>query len=480
MTQRSLVWFRQDLRISDNPALAAASHAGEILPVYILDDEGAGEWAVGAASRVWLHHALVDLDKSLGGGLQLFRGEAEHMLPEIVAEFGISEVHWNRCYEPWRVARDTRIKASLSRLGTNVHSHNASLLWEPWTIRKPDKTPYKVFTPFYKKGCLNGPAPRPPLPEPNHLKIIKDRASASTQLDDLGLLPKRDWHKTMMQSWQATEAGARDRLQTFLDTRLPDYAGGRDAPAKEATSRLSPYLHFGQISPRQIWHALETLEPDRNSERFRTELAWREFSYALLHDNPTLPEKNLQSRFDGFPWRSDYEADFEAWKRGMTGIPIVDAGMRELWQTGHMHNRVRMITASFLVKNLLIDWRLGEKWFWDTLVDADLANNSASWQWVAGSGADAAPYFRIFNPVLQAAKFDPKGEYIRAFVPELANLEPPHLFDPGTAPAKVLEKASIVLGSTYPRAIVDLKQSRERALEGYAGMRGNGHAKTEL
>ncbi|MFW0777779.1 MAG: cryptochrome/photolyase family protein [Rickettsiales bacterium] len=458
-------WFRQDLRLQDNPALYEASKKGEVLAVYILDDVNAQDYKMGGASRWWLHHSLDALNKSLDGKLALYAGNPEHILPELVARHGIDAVYWNRCYEPWSIHRDKRIKELLD---IEAHSFNGSLLWEPREIAKDDGTPYKVFTPFYRKGCLKVAAPRQPLPAPK-LSLVDD-SSHSSSLDDLHLLPTIPWDSQLEPHWQISEQGAEKRLSEFLEEGLAHYKDGRNLPAKPYTSRLSPYLHFGQISANQVWSEVRMRGDDKNVDHFCSELGWREFSYSLLYHNPTLPTENLQKKFDAFPWQEN-EAYLEAWQKGQTGFPIVDAGMRELWQTGYMHNRVRMIVGSFLVKNLLMHWHHGERWFWDCLVDADLANNSASWQWIAGTGADAAPYFRIFNPVTQGHKLDPEGEYTRRYVPELASLPNKYLFSPWDAPKDVLKESGITLGDDYPHPIVDLKESRTRALDAFQSLK---------
>lgn len=463
MAKRVIHWFRQDLRLHDNPALHAAS-SDTILPIYILDTKNPGSHAMGDASKLWLHHSLDALNKSLKGNLSFYMGDPEEILQDLIKRHGIEGIYWNRCYEPWAIERDTKIKKSL---GVEVHSFNGSLLWEPWDVLKADKTPYKVFTPFYRKGCLNAPAPRPPLDTPE-LALVKD---PSLSLEELNLLPTKPWGKTLTDHWEIGEAGAQKRLDAFLENGIENYKKGRDFPALESVSRLSPHLHFGEISPNHVWHeTLKNREPDRNMDHFLSELGWREFSYNLLYHFPTLPTKNLQVKFDAFPWRKD-EGALARWQKGLTGYPIVDAGMRELWETGYMHNRVRMIVGSFLVKNLLLHWHEGERWFWDCLVDADLANNSAGWQWIAGCGADAAPYFRVFNPVTQGQKFDPEGVYIRRFVPELKDLPDEYLFEPWAAPHEVLTTAGVVLGDTYPTPIVDLKPSRERALAAFQSLK---------
>lgn len=468
-----IAWFRQDLRIHDNPALCAAAGQGTVMPIYILDDANAGHWSMGGASRAWLHHSLESLNRSLGGRLQLFRGDARQVLERLVDSHDVTAVYWNRCYEPWRIDRDRRIKQALSARGAGCHSFNASLLWEPWQVAKQDGTPYRVFTPFYQKGCQNAPVPRQPLPAPARLRLYQDALTDAISLAQMALLPDdSQWHQSLCAHWQIGETAAASRLQQFIEESLADYRHGRDFPAREATSRLSPHLHFGEISPRQMWHPVEHATGQGGAENalhFLREIAWREFSHHLLYHFPNLPEENFNRRFDAFEWREDNEA-LRRWQRGQTGYPIVDAGMRELWQTGYMHNRVRMIVASFLVKNLLIHWRAGADWFWDSLFDADLANNSASWQWCAGSGADAAPYFRIFNPVLQSQKFDPGGDYLSRFCPELGALPARLRHCPWSASKAQLQQAGIRLGEDYPEPMVDLKVTRERALERYRAL----------
>ncbi len=468
-----IFWFRQDLRLADNPGLSAAIASGApLLPVYILDDEDAGEWAMGAASRWWLHQSLDSLGKSLDGRLQLFRGKAHEIIAELVQETGASGVYWNRCYEPWRIRRDRDIKAALRDQGMVAESHNGSLLFEPQSVTKNDGTPYRVFTPFYKKVCLEG---APPPRQPKRASPVKafSNAARGIGLEALGLLPDIAWYESIAAAWTPGEQGARRRLKKFLKDGIVDYKEGRNRPDKHYVSRLSPHLHFGEISPHTVWYAAKDRVQNKalkqNVEHFLSELGWREFSYYILYHFPDLPRENLQRKFNRFSWRKDKKS-LRRWQQGRTGYPIVDAGMRELWQTGYMHNRVRMIVASFLVKNLLLHWHQGEDWFWDTLVDADLANNSASWQWVAGSGADAAPYFRIFNTGTQGRKFDPDGDYVRQYVPELAALPDKYLHSPWEAPDEVLEEADIRLGETYPEPMVDLKASRERALEAFKGL----------
>jgi deoxyribodipyrimidine photo-lyase len=464
-----LHWFRQDLRLSDNPALFKAAKHGQVLPIYILDDESADAYAMGAASRWWLHHSLTALNVSLQGKLSVYRGQAKEVLSHLLTAYNVTAIYWNRCYEPWRMQRDSEIKALFRTQGIEVHSDNGSLLWEPWNVLKADATPYKVFTPFYRNGCLQAEPPRLPLSIPENLSLLQDTSHSMT-IDSLGLLPKLSWDKKLASHWDIGERAAQARLEQFLEQGLNHYKEGRNFPAKPYVSRLSPHVHFGEISPNQAWYAAKSFGDNNHIDHFCSELGWREFSYSQLYYFPDLPHKNLQSKFDAFPWKQDAQR-LSAWQHGQTGIPMVDAGMRELWQTGVMHNRVRMIVGSFLVKNLLLDWRHGERWFWDCLVDADLASNSASWQWIAGCGADAAPYFRIFNPVTQGQKFDADGEYVRRFLPELNNLPLRYLFSPWEAPAEILKNSGIQLGKDYPNPMVDLKLSRQDALTAFASLK---------
>jgi deoxyribodipyrimidine photo-lyase len=468
-----IVWFRQDLRLTDNPALdAAVSENCDVLPVYILDDENAADWQPGAASRWWLHQSLSKLDESLQGKLLLLRGDAGALLPQLAADFGARAVFWNRQYEPWAIQRDTKLKKTLQDNSITVRSFNGSLLFDPPNTNKADGTPYRVFTPFYRRGCLeNGILPRRPLSAPDSIRLYS--ANAGVSLDELELMPEINWYEAIDASWEPGESGAQARLSAFLSDGIENYKDGRNRPDQSFVSRLSPHLHFGEISPNQAWYAVDDSgsgqDLDADEDCFLSELGWREFSYNLLYNQPQLPSENLQRKFDRFPWREDDEA-LQKWQRGLTGYPIVDAGMRELWRTGYMHNRLRMIVGSFLVKNLMLHWHHGERWFWDTLLDADLASNSASWQWIAGCGADAAPYFRIFNPVTQGQKFDPDGKYVRHYVPELADMPDKFIHRPWEASADILDEAGVVLGETYPAPIVDLKSSRERALAAFKSL----------
>ena len=469
-----IVWFRQDLRLRDNPALRAAHETGApIIPVYILDDANSGEWKMGAASRWWLHQSLDALNQSLDGFMVFEAGDPQTILSDIIKETNADKIYWNRCYEPWRIERDKTIKDAFNNDNISAKSYNGALLFEPHQVLKEDGTPYRVFTPFYKKGCLGrAPTPEHPQSAPKDLNLLGHKRRG---LDELRLMPDIEWYKDMQKEWQPGEDGAQKRLKDFLENGLNGYKDGRNFPARENISRLSPHLHFGEMSPRDVWHntrqAMIAEHCENDGEHFLSEMGWREFSNSLLYHFPDLPRKNLQKKFDPFPWHED-DIALKAWQNGQTGYPIVDAGMRELWQTGYMHNRVRMIVGSFLVKNLLLHWHHGEDWFWDTLVDADLANNSASWQWIAGCGADAAPYFRIFNPVTQGQKFDSTGEYVRRFVPELTKLPDKFLHNPWEAPSNVLEYAGVTLGKDYPKPIVNLKASRERALDAFKQLSG--------
>ncbi len=463
----SLVWFRNDLRLADNPALIAGLGSGRpVIPLYILDEDTPGVRPMGAASRWWLHHSLLSLDaslRSLGSRLILRRGAAEQVIEEVAAEYDASAVYWNRSYDQAPRERDERVKQSLVGRGVSADGLKGNLLYEPWEVKTAAGGPFKVFTAFWR-ACRALPSPGAGMPTPKSLPAPK-KWFASDALDDWNLLPSApDWAGGMRATWTPGEAAAARRLSSFLDTSLANYRQARDLPAVPATSRLSPHLAFGEISPRQIWRAATTRGMSAASEKFLSEVGWREFSYHLLFHFGDLGRNNFRAEFDTFPWLEE-EEKLEAWRRGSTGYPIVDAGLRELWTTGWMHNRVRMIVASFLTKDLLIDWRAGERWFWDTLVDADPANNAMGWQWVAGSGADAAPYFRIFNPVLQGEKFDPRGDYVRRWIPELGGLPNETIHKPWTA-------ATPLPPEIYPARIVDHASARERALIAFRSLKG--------
>lgn len=470
MTAPAILWFRQDLRLADNPALRAAMATGPVLPVFVLDDAAAGASAPGGAARWWLHHSLAALDADLqahGARLLLLRGSAETLIPALTAETGAQSVQAGRLYDPWARQRDQRVAEALDALGRRLVLHTSSLLAEPHRVRSGSGTPYAIFTPFARAVMALG-EPEAPLPKPR-LIAMPAAAPDGDRLEDWDLLPRRDWAREFPDLWQPGEAGATARLRGFIKC-LPRYDRDRDLPGVEGTSRLSPHLHWGEVSPRQVWHALRGAAKGKGADAFLKELLWRDFSHHLLWHRPEMPETPLRAEFGDFAWALNARHQ-RAWERGETGYPIVDAGMRQLWRTGWMHNRVRMIVASFLVKHLLQPWQRGAAWFWDTLVDADLANNSQNWQWVAGSGSDAAPYFRVFNPVLQGRKFDPGGAYVRAFVPEIAALPDAHIHSPWETPDTVLAEVGLRLGRDYPKPIVDHAAARMRALDAFAALR---------
>jgi deoxyribodipyrimidine photo-lyase len=477
----TILWLRRDLRLADNPALhAALQRRAPVFPVFILSDDE-GDWPPGGAARWWLHESLASLDAALrerGSRLILRAGPSLATLRELLAQTGAHCVFWNRRYEPAVVARDTAVKSALRDGGINAESFNGSLLREPWDVRSKTGGPYRVYTPF-KRHLLERLEPETPLSAPRTITAPREWPD-SLALEALSLRPRAPWYERMAAEWQPGEPGARLRMQRFLRRPLLDYDGVRNDPAIEGTSRLSPHLCFGEISPRQVWHAVAAGAAKQRLKReawrgstFVSELLWREFAYHLIHHFPRTTTEPLDAQFARFPWVED-EAALRAWQHGRTGVPLVDAGMRQLWGTGWMHNRVRMVVASFLVKNLRMHWLHGARWFWDTLVDADLAANTLNWQWVAGCGADAAPYFRVFNPVAQAQRFDPRGEYVHRWVPELARLAAPHVHAPWLAPASVLDAAGVRIGADYPAPIVDLAESRQASLAAYRAMRAGG------
>ena len=464
-----LVWFRQDLRVTDHPALTAAAATGRpLVPVYVLDDTTPGVWRAGAASRWWLHHSLESLGRQLGAlGLRLIlrRGPALTALQQLLDETGAGGLYCTRAFEPWARHDEDR----LARLGIDFRRFPGSILFDPDMIGTATGTPFRVFTPFWN-ACRAAAAPVPPLPPPGRLTAPRT-VPRSDSLADWSLVPTRpDWAAGLRATWHPGEPPAQERLARIATGVLEHYLETRDRPDLDATSRLSPHLHFGEVSVNQCWHAAgAAVAATPGAEAFRRQLGWREFCYHLLYQWPTLPERPFHPKFARLRYAADPDAQ-DRWQRGRTGIPIVDAGMRQLWHSGWLHNRVRMIAASLLTKNLRVHWRTGAAWFWDTLVDADLANNSASWQWVAGSGADAAPYFRIFNPVLQGRKFDPDGSYVRRYVPELRPLAARYVHAPWEAPARTLAAGGIELGTTYPYPCVDLGESRRRALAEYRAL----------
>lgn len=465
--QPILAWFRRDLRLTDNPAWSWAAESGRpVVPVFVFDEDE-GEQPIGGASRWWLHGSLEALDRALrgqGSRLIIRRGAAGPTIASLARETGASTIVWNRLYEPAIARRDGEIEERCAETGPETRTFQASLLFEPDDIRSGSGRPYRVFTPFWRK-CLEHefgpPVAAPPPP---------DAPATWPASDDLESWDLRcyqpDWAAGFRAVWQPGEESARRRLTRFLKDAAGRYDQDRDLPAIEATSRLSPHLHFGEIGPRQVAAKAQALPPGPGRDKFLSELGWREFSHHLLAHNPEMGIRNLRPSFDRMPWRNAPD-DLRRWQRGETGYPIVDAGMRELWTTGWMHNRVRMLVASFLTKHLLIHWRYGADWFWDTLVDADWANNSCGWQWTAGSGADAAPYFRIFNPVAQSRRYDAAGRYLRKWLPELRRLPDRAVHAPWLAPEAVLVKAGVRLGETYPLPMVDHAAARQRALDAW-------------
>lgn len=470
-----IVWFRDDLRLADHPALHAAAKTGApVICLYVIDDTVGRP--MGGAARWWLAQSLRALGESLatvGGVLTLREGAAAKIIPDIARDTETSAVYWNEIAQAPHQAVEKQLETALATHGVETQRFPGDLLVPPAAIRNREGRGLRVFTPFWRRVLAMGDPPKP-LPAPKALRAVP--ALAGDTLERFGLEPtKPDWAGGLRDSWQPGESAARTRLRDFLKTSVRSYVGDRDRPDRPGTSRLSPHLRFGEISPRQLWHAARfaaDAEPALGPgvEKFLSELGWREFCRHLLFDIPELASQNLQDGFDAFPWTHDAKA-LAAWRRGRTGYPIVDAGLRELWHTGVMHNRVRMVVASFLVKHLLIDWRDGESWFWDTLVDADAGSNPANWQWVAGCGADAAPYFRVFNPVLQGEKFDPDGAYVRRWVTELDGLPSRLVHQPWRATPIELASAGVELGKTYPDPIVDHARGRERALAAYAKMR---------
>lgn len=468
-----IVWFRSDLRLKDNGALNAAIKIGlPILPLYIDYEDQKKDWKTQGASAWWLHQALESLQKNLNffsSRLILAKGDPLAYFETLSQNWSIKAIYTGRRYEPFEQKLEASISKALNTKGIPLRLFNNGLLHEPDSIQNKAGEPFQVFTPFWKHS-LSLPKD---APHTEDLKALKPLATwpTSLHLEDLKLLPPIPWYKTIEKTWDATEKGAHKALNTFSQEGIQDYETQRDFPAQEGTSRLSPYLHFGQLSPRQIWHKIESLNLRNSSSlsKYLAEIGWREFAYHLLHHFPHTPTEPLRSAYKAFPWAKN-AAHLDTWKRGKTGYPIVDAGMQQLWQTGWMHNRVRMIVGSFLVKHLLLPWQIGAEWFWDTLVDADLASNTLGWQWVSGCGADAAPYFRIFNPILQSQKFDPQGQYIKRYLPVLAKLPSPYIHQPWTAPEPILKAAGIELGTNYPLPIVEHAEARKRALEAFEGM----------
>jgi deoxyribodipyrimidine photo-lyase len=470
--QPVIVWFRHVMRVADHPALLAAVATGQpVVPVFILDDEAAGSWKSGGARRWWLHESIKSLSADLrkrGSRLILRQGSTLDILPRLAKELDAITIFASRSYEPWARKQETHLQKTLEANGVELKRYAGALLFEPDAITTKAREPFKVFMPFWRAASQT--TPRSPQQAPTKI-LAPGRHPPSDDLERWHLLPtKPDWAGGLRETWTPGEATAAELLGAFVDDPISRYATDRDRPDKIGTSRLSPYLAGGEISPSTCWHAAQARSSGKGSETFLKELIWREFCHHLLFHWPDLPEVPFREEFSRFPW-SKGKAALRAWQRGLTGYPIVDAGMRELWHTGWMHNRVRMVTASFLTKHLLLPWQQGEAWFWDTLVDADLANNSANWQWVAGSGADAAPYFRIFNPVIQGERFDPDGDYVRRWVPELKALSNKHIHAPWTADDKALKSAKVSLGVTYPKPIVDHTVARQKALSAFASLK---------
>lgn len=480
MADASILWFRRDLRLRDNPALAGAlAGATHLVPLYIHAPTEEHPWSPGGASRWWLHHSLTALDRrlrELGSRLILAQGEDSlQVLKEVIAATGARRVYWNRLHEPPQLARDRHIEQALRSSGTECFGTNGTLLFEPDEILTAQKGPYRVFSAYWRRAIAQL-APTPAIPPPRQLPPVPPEL-AGLDLATLGLRPRIRWDTGLADAWTPGEEGAWYEAREFLDRRLANYAEGRDRPDHRGTSRLSPHLHFGEISPRQLLGALVERGIDLDREpaaSFLRELGWREFAHHLLAFFPETPETPLDRRFVAFPWFDDDGARLHAWQQGRTGIPLVDAGLRELWTTGWMHNRVRMVAASFLTKNLRLPWQLGARWFWDTLVDADLANNTLGWQWVAGCGADAAPFFRVFNPIRQGERFDPNGDYVRRWCPELARLPNTYIHRPWMAPRDLLSQADLELGRDYPLPIVDLTTSRAAALAAWSAIKDAG------
>jgi deoxyribodipyrimidine photo-lyase len=482
----ALVWFRQDLRLQDNPALeAATARGGPVIPVFILDDEADGAWRRGAASRWWLHHALTSLDGSLRdrrSRLIAARGDSTALLAAIAAKAGAKAVYWNRRYEPLAVAQELRTARALGEAGIDARGFNGSLLLDPNSIRNKQGGPFKVFTPFWRH-CLEEPVAEPLRLRPGPIHS-PGRWPKSLRIRELGLLPRSRWDSGLEETWQPGEEGAAKRLRRFISKGVSAYDVLRDRPDLDGTSMMSPWLHSGEVSPRQVWEAVReqsrdsgVFPPTNGARVFLNEIGWREFAHHLLFHFPDTPEVPLRREFERFPWESDSRDRYlEAWRRGRTGYPIVDAGMRQLWHTGWMHNRVRMVVASFLVKHLRIRWNEGAAWFWNTLVDADLANNTLGWQWTAGCGADAAPFFRIFAPVRQGQRSDPHGAYVRRWIPEIAALPDEFIHSPWEASEFILAAAGVRLGESYPRPIVDHAAARSAALAAFAHVRAGNRA----
>ena len=459
-----IIWFRNDLRLQNNLTIKSAIDRNSlVLPIFILDSN-----KLGAASKTWLFKSLSELNKQLNYQLKVYKGSEIDVIETLIKKYQITEISWNRKFDSKSIQGDISVENSAKKHGVKVFIYNSSLIMNPEDTVKKDGTPYRVFTPFYKHNYI-GVSHKTINIKTTDIAILENKEDNKIEHFKDHLIPSEHWHKKFDAYWEPGEAGAQKKLTEFIDNGLSGYSEGRNRPDLNNVSRLSPHIHFGEISPSEIAQRLGEIDSE-DKEKFYTELVWREFSHNLLFFNPKLDTVNLQEKFNSFPWLKN-KVYLNAWQTGNTGYPIVDAGMRELWETGYMHNRVRMIVGSFLVKNLLHHWHFGRDWFKDTLLDADDANNNASWQWIAGTGADAAPYFRIFNPVTQSQKFDPNAEYIRKFVPEISGLPNTYIHDPSNAPKTVLDNSGIKIGQNYPKSIVNLKASRERALSAFSELK---------
>ncbi len=477
-----IVWFREDLRLDDNPALfTACQQAQHVIPIYIFDVKNTGNWPLGAASRWWLERSLVSLQNELRtqrSDLLVFKGESGEVLNQVIKVSKACAVYWNRCYAPAQTERDKKIKMKLKNSGVEAISLMGNLLIEPWKLFNKSNQPYKVFTPYWKR-VKEELISQPPAAYDFATTIpsLPKQLPESLPIEALNLYASKiDWAQDFSDYWQPGVKGVEKAKSAFMDQDIFKYSDQRDIPDIDGTSRLSPHLHFGELSVNQLWLEIyqsmqtQSCQNKEQSWSYLRQLAWRDFSQYLLFHFTHIDQQPFRPEFDAFPWQQD-QALLEKWQQGQTGYPLIDAGMRQLWQTGWMHNRVRMVCASFLTKHLLIHWHQGAKWFWDTLVDADLANNSCGWQWVAGSGADAAPYFRIFNPMMQSKKFDPQGHYIRRWVTELSKLDTKFIHEPWLADKTVLKAAGVELGQNYPHIIIEHAFARQRALGAYAQIR---------
>ena len=467
-----ILWFRQDLRLKDNLALNdLVKKCTKILPIYIFDTKE----VLGGASKWWLNYSLESLNKSLNkknSKLYFFKGSPEKILDELIFKYNIKVIHWNRLYDKYSVQRDSNIKTNLQKKNINIKSYNSSLINEPWIIKNKSNSFFKVFTPYWNTSLERIRDIKLHQP-PKNIKTLLINETKTISIKDLELYPKKsNWTKTLFSHWIPGEDQALKKFNNFNNKIINNYESGRDRPDKNFTSKLSPHLHFGEISPERIFLKVKKNKVDniQSKKKFLAEIGWREFSYNLLFNYPNIRTEAIQEKFKKFPWKNNSKY-LKAWQKGTTGYPIVDAGMRQLYQTGWMHNRVRMIVGSFLCKNLLIHWWQGEKWFYDTLVDADLGSNSAGWQWIAGCGADAAPYFRVFNPVTQGLKFDPSGEYVKKFIPELKNIPNEIVHSPWELSIDNQKKYKCILGNDYPFPIVELAKSREKALDAFSSLK---------